>query len=157
MTVVPAGTEEISIEKDIKESISNAKEMLNRVVAAPVNKPQESRKVYETNDRPDSSPCVRSESDKTFYIHKCHANRRSITTPAGLPPVKPAGYKQKNWPNGPASDEVVQNWALEVYHSDDERYRVDAVIYWARYFWDINGPEFPRIKTLIEEVCKSSF
>lgn len=166
MTPVDAGPDEMSLEKQIKSSIASAKNILNRVTSAkPVPPPVESPRktvIEEDNesDEPtdnskknfyaDRGPVVRSPSDHTYYIHKCDVGGpRRIVTPAGLPPVKPAGYKQRNWPNGPASDEVIQNWAREVYASDGERYAVEAVIYWARYFWDINGPEFKRVSDLI--------
>jgi hypothetical protein len=70
-----------------------------------------------------------------------------VIAPAGLCPYAPVGYK-KGWPEGPASDEVVQNWAIEIYNRD-YRYSWEAVIYWARYFWDVHSDEFNRIRSLI--------
>jgi hypothetical protein len=71
-----------------------------------------------------------------------------ITTPAGAPPATPRGYKA-GWPDGPASDEVVVEWANNVMDTGGGQYAPAAVIYWARYFWDINGPEFRRVRDLI--------
>ena len=75
---------------------------------------------------------------------------RNIVVPSGECPVKPKGYKI-GWPDGKASPEVVKEWALAVYHSGDG-YAPDAVLYWARYYWDINDrAEFGRIRNLIIE------
>lgn len=74
---------------------------------------------------------------------------RIVLAPAGACNIKPRGYKDK-WPDGPASDETVVNWAVDVYNSDSSL-AVDAVVYWARNFWDINGKEFPRIVSLIHQ------
>lgn len=71
---------------------------------------------------------------------------RNILVPAGPCPVKPEGYKDK-WTNGSASDETVQNWALNVYNSGECRLTVNAVVYFARHFWE--GPEFRRVSDLI--------
>ena len=76
---------------------------------------------------------------------------RNIVVPSGECPVKPKGYKAGGWPDGKASPEEIKEWALAVYNSDGG-YAPDAVLYWARYFWDINDrPEFGRIRNLIIE------
>jgi len=56
-------------------------------------------------------------------------------TPAGEPPFKPEGYKS-GWKNGDASPEVIQNWAVRVYNSGN--YHPHAILYWARFFWEMN-------------------
>lgn len=77
--------------------------------------------------------------------------RGTILAPAGECPIKPKGYKQ-GWPEGPATDEVVQNWAMDVFNYAEGRFSSEAVVYWARNFWDINGAEFRRIRSLIFEI-----
>jgi hypothetical protein len=78
-----------------------------------------------------------------------YVSRNAVAIPAGSPPVKPAGYKPE-WPDGPATDEVVQEWALATFNSGQGvRYTPEAVVHWARYFWDINGLEFRRIRSLV--------
>ena len=71
-----------------------------------------------------------------------------VFVPAGDCPVNPVGFK-KGWPNGAASDEVIQNWAVAVFNYGGGRYAIDAVVYWAREFWDINSDEFRRVRDLI--------
>lgn len=78
-----------------------------------------------------------------------------ITTPAGKPPHNPKGYKD-GWSDGPASDEVVVEWANNVMDSGGGRYAPAAVVYWARYFWDINGPEFRRVRDVIVRALRPS-
>lgn len=80
-----------------------------------------------------------------------HLNRGIVVAPAGECPIKPKGYKQ-GWPDGPATDEIVQTWAMDVFNRYDGRFSTEAVIYWARNFWDINGAEFRRIRSLIFEI-----
>jgi len=78
-----------------------------------------------------------------------------IQTPAGRCPIKPQGFSSDDWPNGPASDEVVESWALKVFSSGN--YLPDAVVYWIHEFWDMNlnhGSEYKRIKELtIKTLC----
>jgi len=76
-----------------------------------------------------------------------------VFTPAGEPPIKPRGYK-KNWIDGPASDEVVQEWAHDIYNHGNGSYTLNAVIYWAKYFWDVHSPEFTKIRELINSALQ---
>lgn len=69
------------------------------------------------------------------------------------PPATPKGYKD-GWPDGPASDEVVTEWAYNVMDTGGGKYAPEAVVYWARYFWDINGPEFRRVRELIVKALR---
>lgn len=74
---------------------------------------------------------------------------RNIYAPAGDCPVRPRGYKADKW-DEPFTDEVVKEWAQEVYDSG-QPYLPQAVVYFARFYWDINGPEFNRVRSLILE------
>lgn len=73
-----------------------------------------------------------------------------IATPAGRCPIVPEGYN-KGWPDGPATDNAVVNWAINVSRLFDGRMTVEAVVYYARQFWEINGSEYrERILDLIK-------
>lgn len=75
-----------------------------------------------------------------------------VTTPTGKCPVKPYGFKP-NWPDGPASEDVIKSWAIGVVNYGNEHgkcYATSAVIYFAREFWDLlNFQEFDKIKATI--------
>lgn len=65
-----------------------------------------------------------------------------ISIPAGLPPAKPNGE----------TDEDIREWAQIVVQMGREKgvtYLPEAVAYWVRYFWDINGPDFARVRKLV--------
>lgn len=94
------------------------------------------------------TPVVQEKPAPRRYVS---ITRGIIMAPAGECPIKPKGYKQ-GWPEGPATDEVVQNWAMDVFNYAEGRFSVEAVVYWARNFWDINGAEFRRIRSLISEI-----
>ncbi len=93
----------------------------------------------------------------------CLGNLMSISTPSGLPPCLPKGYaggKQPcltvkvPWPTGqPTADEILE-WANEIRDKgiSDRNvfYTRDAIIYFARYFWDLSGPVFPQVKGIIQ-------
>ena len=77
----------------------------------------------------------------------------TIVIPAGLCPVKPNGFTgDLGWK---ATDEQISEWALAVVDSGTKRnirYHVDAVMYWARYFWDIHAyTEFERVRRVIQQ------
>lgn len=77
-----------------------------------------------------------------------------IGTPAGKCPLAPEGFK-KGWPDGEATEECVQNWAINAYQLFDGRMTVEAVEYYARQFWEINSPEYQkRILGLIRGVLR---
>ncbi len=77
------------------------------------------------------------------------SNSQAIVAPSGPCPIKPQGFKS-GWPDGLASDEVIQNWAKSVYDYGQGRLALDAVVYWARSYWDINSyQEFNRVRSQI--------
>lgn len=76
---------------------------------------------------------------------------KKIAVPAGACPVVPEGYKN-GWPNGPASDESIANWAINVAGLFQGRLTTEAVCYYARQFWGINTVEYrERVLDLIAE------
>jgi hypothetical protein len=77
---------------------------------------------------------------KEFYFGR-------VYTPAGEPPINPKNYKK-----GEMNEDSVREWAVETYNYGQGSYTVHAVIYWAKYFWDVHGSEYPRVKELINEV-----
>lgn len=73
-----------------------------------------------------------------------------IQTPAGRCPIKPRGFSRNDWPDGAASDESIEDWALKVFSSGN--YLPDAVVYWIHEFWDMNldyGSEYKRVKRIV--------
>lgn len=74
-----------------------------------------------------------------------------IAVPAGICPVVPEGFK-KGWPDGPATDEAIVNWAINVSGLFDGRLTCEAVQYYARQFWDMHSSEYRnRVLDLIFE------
>tara|TARA_Y100000034_G_scaffold133174_2_gene197969 strand:+ start:745 stop:1245 length:501 start_codon:yes stop_codon:yes gene_type:complete len=89
-----------------------------------------------------------------------------IATPAGSPPCSPKGYSggvqpyykvKEPWPDGQPDSDDVLDWAHKVrdegISNRNVYYTTDAIVYFARFFWDINGPVYPQIK----EVLQSAF
>lgn len=79
------------------------------------------------------------------------SGQRTVFTPTGDCPCKPAGFKE-GWPDGPCSDEDVIEWALSVRDKgvgEGLVYLPEAVRYFIREFWDMNGPEYLRIRGLV--------
>jgi len=80
-----------------------------------------------------------------------------IQTPAGKCPIRPEGFLKKDWPNGPASNESIETWALKVFSSGN--YLPDAVLYWIHEFWDMNlnfGKEYKRVREIVlKTLCGS--
>ena len=148
---VPASGQSMSLdplEKRIAESVNAAKDIISKVEGRPskasilpTDIPDSPRRTTIADDAPEA-PAVRQP------VRHFGGARTVISTPAGACPVKPQGYKD-GWPEGPASDEVVQAWAVDLYNHGEGRYAVEAVIYWARTYWDINGPEYRRVRDLI--------
>lgn len=136
---VPASPEPMSIEGAIKESLTSVKEIISKASSG-----NSGNSVSISKPKTNSQPQVQTTPPARLSF-----SGGKIGVPAGSPPYNPKGYKN-GWPDGPASDEVVQNWALQVYNSGEGKYAVSAVVYWSRYFWDINGPEYHRVKDLIE-------
>ena len=129
------------LDKRIAESVGAVKNIIAKVESRPATTPAV---VSPTN--------IPNDARRTTIIPEQpmrHYGGGVITTPAGAPPCIPKGYKDGGWPNGPASDEVVTEWAFSVMDAGGGKYAPEAVIYWARYFWDINGQEFRRVRGLI--------
>lgn len=107
-------------------------------------------KPIEKREKVEKQPFVPSAGSKN--------KGRLISYPSGTPPVKPAGYKQ-DWPDGPASKEVIQDWARatkEAGFKDNLHYLPTAVVYFARYFWDIhNEVEYNRVVQAINSAISS--
>lgn len=132
------------LDKRVAESVGAVKDIIARVE----NRPATAAVI----------PNIPSDTRRTTISSLTpmrHYGGGVITTPAGAPPHNPKGYKD-GWPDGPASDEVVVEWANNVMDSGGGRYAPDAVVYWARYFWDINGPEFRRVRDLIVRALRPS-
>lgn len=99
------------------------------------------------------SPSSQSSS-RTVSVASAGRGRAVVFTPAGSCPVKPRGYKSEGdpWPNGPASDEEIVDWAIAVHEwgvNHDRLFAPEAIRYFARQFWDINGKEYSRVRNLI--------
>jgi len=141
------------LDKRIAASVDSVRDIISRVENRPASAGPVSTPVICDIDDVDQSPrrttIIRPQTQRFF------GGGERVSTPAGECPVKPKGYKDK-WPDGPASDEVVQDWAVDVYNHGQGRYAIDAVIYFARYFWDINGQEYPRIRDRIVKTLQPS-
>jgi hypothetical protein len=75
--------------------------------------------------------------------------RAVVHVPAGKPPCKPEGHP---WEGSQATDDQIVRWAEEVRAAGwtkGTEYSAEAVCYFARYFWDINGPEYRRVREVI--------
>jgi hypothetical protein len=140
---VPASGQSMTLDpldKRIAESVGAAKDIIARVENRPTATPKSA-----------VIPTIPSDARRTT-IHEQpmrHYGGGCISTPAGAPPCIPKGYKEGGWPDGPATDEVVTEWAYKVTDMGGGRYAPEAVVYWAWYFWDINGQEFRRVRDLI--------
>ncbi len=89
-------------------------------------------------------------------IPPCHPLNGRTLTPAGPCPISPIGYKS-GWPDGQPSDEVITQWARAVYDYGVEHNRAftcEAVVYFIREYWDMNGPEYRRVRGVVESVFK---
>lgn len=85
------------------------------------------------------------ESPKIEVVRTSQSSKPSvfqkIGTPAGKCPVVPEGFK-RDWPEGQASDECISNWAINTYQLFNGRMTIEAVVYYARQFWDYNSDEY---------------
>lgn len=122
---------------DIKDSLSSVKDLVSKVSAAAAGAASAN-----------ISFSIKKEVQEEEFVKARYTGKTVICVPAGSPPVKPQGFT-KGWTEGPATDEVISQWAKDVFAIGDGHYAVDAVIYWARYFWDITSPEFQRVKMII--------
>lgn len=152
---VPASGQSMSLEpldKRIAESVGNVRDIISRVE----NRPDSAVPTTVLNNEDvDQSPRRTTVVQQPVRPQRFYGGGGKIIAPAGECPFKPQGYKDK-WPVGPASDEVVQDWAIDVYNYGEGRYAIDAVIYFARHFWDINGQEYHRIRELIVKALQPS-
>jgi len=138
------------LDKRIASSVGSVRDIISRVENRPVSAVATNDNVVDQVSRRTTVP--QQPTQPKFYGG---AGSSRIIAPAGECPYKPQGYKDK-WPDGPASDEVVRNWAIDVYNYGEGRYAVEAVIYFARHFWDINGREYRRIRELILKTLRPS-
>lgn len=98
--------------------------------------------------------------DKKIRLQNESSNvNGKISAPAGNCPVTPKGFRQDGWPDGGASEEVIQNWAIEVYNRGNGTYSVNAIIYWARFFWPKefwakDDTEYRRVLNLIVKALR---
>jgi hypothetical protein len=82
----------------------------------------------------------------------------------GDPPCKPKGYagtaetpcfRMNNpWPAGQPTDDDILDWyhrVIELEAARGKRFTTNAVLYYARHFWECTSPEFQRVKDLILE------
>lgn len=149
---VPASGQSMTLdplEQRVADSVGAVKDILKRAETRPATAVPVSRAVEQTDA---SKPDVPKLGNYAGIRH--HSGIGRIAIPAGEPPLKPQGYK-KGWPDGPASPEVVQKWAVDIYNWGEGRYTTEAVQYWARYFWEINSPEFSKIRELIAQALGS--
>lgn len=151
---VAAPNEPMVLAKEHQETIGNVKSIIANVEARKASSPQ----IF--NNPPVGTishvlPASQTTESNPQVSYR-HGDRR-ISVPAGFCPVKPRGYKSDKWEE-PFTDEVVRDWAQEVYQSGP-RYLPEAVVYFARYFWDINGADFNRVRSLILEtlIPKNSY
>lgn len=94
------------------------------------------------------------ESKNNFFVKKYSFSISNpvIHTPCGPCPYKPNGYKD-GWVHNPSQQDI-QEWAIKVYSYGN--FLPQAVVYWMREFWDINGPNLGReYKEAKEIVLKS--
>jgi hypothetical protein len=112
-----------------------------------------------------NKPKVEKESaTDTFVVDKPIADQAIVERPArvggsianpvifapdGRCPCKPEGYRS-GWPDGPASEEVITEWAYRAFDSGGiKRYTPHAILYWSYQFWDINEKDYKRVRTII--------
>lgn len=134
------------LENRIAESVGSVRDIISKV---------ENRKSAVRTEESPRRTKIDDTGTEPPRPQRFYSGGAKIATPAGPCPIKPKGYKE-NWPDGPASDEVVQNWAMDVYNYGEGKYAIDAVIYFARHFWDINGQEYRRIRDLIVTTLRPS-
>jgi hypothetical protein len=144
----------------IKDSLASVKTILknaeDRGGQPPLPTPRPARPIVFTENEPEEKQPEQPEAVGAVKIRKDNTRFRTTYVPAGECPFKPEGFKDVNWSNGQASSAVVKNWATRVFNSDD-RLHPHAVVYWARYYWNINsGAEWSRIRDLILDTLSSA-
>lgn len=112
----------------------------------------------ETAQNTNTSSVLQSSvtSGGVTLIPPCHPLNGRTLTPAGACPVTPSGYKD-GWPDGQPSDEVISQWARAVYDygvENNRSFTCEAVVYFIREFWDINGSEYRHVRSVVESVFK---
>lgn len=140
--VVVAPNEPMVLANEHHQTLGNVKSIIANVearksVPSPVVAPSQPAQV--------SKPAPPPQNPQVAY----RRGGRNIYTPAGDCPVRPRGYKADKW-DEPFTDDVVKEWAQEVYDSGPP-YLPQAVVYFARFYWNINGAEFNRVRDLILE------
>lgn len=153
----------------IKASLSSTKDIIQKVERRSLSIPEPWDDEPQGNGpaliRQDAKP-VASEPVPKLELKEAvrsRGGRSNIFVPTGDCPFKPEGYKS-GWPDGPATDEAVQKWAIRVFVSGN--YHPNAVVYWARDFWNMNdvsevngvkvyGAEWKRIRGLIHNALAS--
>ena len=137
-SAVPASTEPMVV--DHKQIISDLKQSVSKIES------RNSQSVV-ADTRQNVVQTVRQNVQSPPISHRAADQRISI--PAGLCSIRPKGFKNDKWEE-PWTEEVVKEWAEEVYNSGLP-YLPEAVVYFARYFWDINGSDFKKIRSFILE------
>ncbi len=139
---VPASGKSMTLDpldKRIAASVDSAKDILARAEKRPSVVSAQAVELPQEND-------VDPRRSTISLPQRSYGGR--VIAPAGPCPVIPKGFK-KGWPDGPASDEVVQEWAFAVRNYGDGRFTSEAVVYWIQYFWNVSGPEYRRIRELV--------
>jgi hypothetical protein len=120
---VQAGSAPMSLEQALKDSVATVKSIV--------------ADVEQRQAPPASKSSIPAPSPRKTSIVYDNNHGGVIAVPAGACPVKPKG----------SGDDEIAEWTVDVYSSG--RYMPEAVVYFARQFWDINGKDFPRIKGII--------
>lgn len=163
----------------LKDSVEQHKQAIgsvkNILAKADRRKPVGIPEPWNLNDDEGEEKSSQSESSapeaKGQVPLRRYSGRHVTYVPSGDCPYKPEGYNRATMYNYDVEvpDEIVKNWAIRVYNSGDESNRVfhpNAVIYWAREFWNINdlqevggvrilGERWRRIRGLIASALQS--
>lgn len=133
------------LDQQISESVSSVKTILQKA--------ESGRRSFVFTEKAEKVKQESPEAVGSAELRDFKKSRGLVTyVPSGECPFKPEGFKDAKWSNGTASSETVQNWAIRVFNSGDDynRYHPEAVVYWARYYWDMsNRVEWSRIRVLI--------
>lgn len=133
------------LDKQIAESVSSVKNILKNA--------ESGRRSFTFTEKVEKVKQESPEAVGSEELRDFKKSRGLVTyVPSGECPFKPEGFKDIKWSAGAASEDVVQNWAIRVFNSgtDYVRYHPEAIVYWARYYWDMsNRVEWSRIRVLI--------
>lgn len=143
----PAPVKSSGLTIDHKQMLSNVKSTISSVETR--NRSQVSPPTSLSPPQASSAFFIRSTENLSQFQQLVPATPgRNVFTPAGECPVKPAGYKGKQWET-PWTDDVVREWAEAVYAAGP--YLPEAVAYFAQFFWSVNGPEYKKVRSLVLE------